>query len=191
MIKLNHLKSVRKNLLKTIGFLYKHLIRKILFLWNSETIHESMTNFGEMLGKVKFYSCILKFLFRFNDPMLEQSILNIKFQNPIGLSAGFDYRAQLTQILPAIGFGFGSVGTITNSAYGGNPKPRLGRLIKSKSLMVNKGFKNDGIENVLKKLEHCSFEIPIGLSIGKTNIRELVTQKQSIANIMTAFKKAE
>lgn len=163
----------------------------MFFLCNSDVIHDFVINFGEMLGKIKFLTRILKFTFRFNDPMLEQSIFNIKFQNPIGLAAGFDYNAQLTQILPSIGFGFGSIGTITNFAYKGNPKPRLGRLIRSKSLMVNKGFKNKGIENILKKLENYTFEIPIGLSIGQTNTRKLTTHKQAITDILSAFQKAE
>lgn len=182
---------MRKILLKSTSFLYRHLIRSMLFLWDSETIHDLLTNFGEMLGKTKPIANTLKFLIRFEDPILEQSLFNIKFQNPIGLSAGFDYKAQLTQILPSLGFGFGSIGTITNFPYEGNPKPRLGRLIKSKSIMVNKGFKNNGIKCVLKKLKKYSFEIPIGLSVGRTNTRKLATQKQSIADIINAFKTTE
>jgi dihydroorotate dehydrogenase subfamily 2 len=141
-----------------------------------------------MLGKIKPLANALKFFVRFEDPMLEQSLFKIKFQNPVGLAAGFDYRAQLTQILPSIGFGFGTIGTITNSSSEGNPKPRLGRLIKSKSLMVNKGFRNSGIKNVLQKLNKLSFEIPIGISIGKTNTDKLTTQKQAIEDIVNAFK---
>lgn len=182
---------MRKIILKTIGFLYKYLVRRVFFLLDSESIHTLMTNFGEVLGKTKFLTFLLKFLLRDRNSMLEQSMFNIRFQNPIGLAAGFDYKAQLTQVLPMIGFGFGSVGTITNMPYEGNPKPRLGRLVKSKSLMVNKGFKNEGIERILKKIEDYSFKIPIGLSIGQTNTPELRTVKQAIIDIMTAFKKAE
>jgi len=45
--------------------------------------------------------------------------------------------------------------------YEGNPKPRLARLLKSKSLMVNKGFRNKGIDSVSKKLKNYNFQIPI------------------------------
>jgi len=88
-------------------------------------------------------------------------VAGISFANPIGLAAGFDYQAQLTGVLPALSFGFQTIGTITNQAYEGNPKPRLGRLPKSKSLMVNKGFKNPGIKEVIKKLQRNDFEIPL------------------------------
>jgi dihydroorotate dehydrogenase subfamily 2 len=144
-----------------------------------------------MLGKIRPIAATIKYFVRFNDPVFEQTLYKIKFQNPVGLAAGFDYRAQLTQILPSIGFGFGTIGTITNSPSEGNPKPRLGRLIKSKSLMVNKGFRNPGIKNVLRKLENLSFEIPVGISIGKTNTEKLTTQRQSIEDIIKAFKETE
>jgi dihydroorotate dehydrogenase subfamily 2 len=144
-----------------------------------------------MLGKIRPIAATIKYFVRFNDPVLEQTLFKIKFQNPVGLAAGFDYRAQLTQILPSIGFGFGTIGTITNSPSEGNPKPRLGRLINSKSLMVNKGFRNPGIKSVLQKLKKLSFEFPVGISIGKTNTEKLTTQRQSIEDIIKAFKETE
>jgi len=33
---------------------------------------------------------------------LEQTLAGIDFKNPIGLAAGFDYKANLTQILPQL-----------------------------------------------------------------------------------------
>jgi len=92
--------------------------------------------------------------------ILVQDVLDIRFQNPIGLSAGFDYEGRLTQILPAIGFGFETVGTITNLAYRGNPRPMLGRLPKSQSLMVNKGFKNLGAKETISRLTGLQFHFP-------------------------------
>jgi len=182
---------MKKQILKSGRLVYEYVFRKIFFLIDSETIHLRLTDFGEMLGKIKTIAATIKYLVRFDDPVLEQTLFKIKFQNPVGLAAGFDYRAQLTQILPSIGFGFGTIGTITNSPSEGNPKPRLGRLIKSKSLMVNKGFRNPGIKNVLQKLKNLSFRFPVGISIGKTNTEKLTTQRQSIDDIIKAFKETE
>lgn len=182
---------MKKYLVKTGGFIYKYAIRKILFLSNSETIHEILTNFGEKLGKISLIRNTPKYSIMTKDKTLEQPILNIKFQNPIGLAAGFDYNAQLTQFLPAIGFGFGTIGTITNKPYAGNPKPWFGRLVRSKSLMVNKGFKNKGIKSILEKLKKYSFEIPIGISIGQTNSKEIITQTQAIDDIVSAFAETQ
>ena len=180
-------KSMKKRLIKSTGFLYKHLLRKALFLSKPEEIHDFMAGFGETLGKTKVISNAIKFATRIENPMLEQTILNIKFQNPIGLAAGFDYEARLTQILSSIGFGFETVGTITNLPYKGNVKPMLGRLPKSKSLMVNKGFKNYGAKETIKRLKNHTFEIPIGISVGRSNSENCNTQKNSIEDIIKTF----
>jgi dihydroorotate dehydrogenase len=178
---------MKKRLLKTTGFLYRNLLRKILFSCDSEAIHEFMTSLGETLGRLKPAADAMKSLVRFEDPMLEQNLLNVKFQNPVGLAAGFDYEAKLTQILSSIGFGFETVGTITNFSYEGNPSPMLGRLQKSKSLMVNKGFKNLGVKETIKKLENLAFDIPVGISVGRSNNENCSTQKKSIEDIIKTF----
>lgn len=169
---------------------YRHLVRPILFRFNSETIHEKLTSQGEVLGRSKMARTALGNLFKPDNTFLCQKVAGIEFPYPIGLSAGFDYKAQLTQILPSLSFGFGTVGTITNSAYAGNPGPRLGRLVKSKSLLVNKGFKNFGIKQVLQNLAGKTFAIPIGLSVGRTNSVYL-NLEESISDIVSALQKAE
>ncbi len=63
----------------------------------------------------------------------------------------------------------------------------LGRLPKSKSLMVNKGFKNLGASKTADKLTNQTFKIPLGISIGKTNTKTKETQKSAIADILQAF----
>jgi len=126
---------------------------------------------------------------------LEQNIAGTKFKNPIGLAAGFDYDGRLTQILPSFDFGFETIGTITNLPYGGNQKPRLGRLPKSKSLMVNKGFKNLGAVKTAEKLAGQTFKIPLGISIGQTNQKgkkiersEIRRRRTAIEDILSAFR---
>jgi len=171
--------------------LYKYLLKPVFFLVDPEVIHEKMILFGSVLGRSKMAKSIFDFLYYFQDDMLSQKIAGVMFDNPVGLAAGFDYDAKLTQILPSISFGFMSVGTVTNMAYGGNPHPMLGRLPKSKSLMVNKGFKSQGAAVVSERLKWADFEIPVGVSIGRTNSAKLKTQKESIADIVNAFKTFE
>lgn len=72
--------------------------------------------------------------------------------------------------MPFIGFGYHTIGTVTNLSYKGNPRPMLGRLPKSKSLLVNKGFKSNGIDKVLDKSTVSNKIIPLGISIGSTNM---------------------
>lgn len=170
------------------SYLYIKLFKNVLFLADPELVHNAITGFGEVLGKFGPLSNFSKWLIKYRDTKLRQIFHGITFENPIGLAAGFDYEAKLSQYLPSIGFGFASVGTITNMAYEGNPKPRLGRLPKSKSLMVNKGFKSTGAQAVSERLKGMRFDIPIGISIGRTNSARLKNQKDSVKDIISAFK---
>jgi dihydroorotate dehydrogenase subfamily 2 len=173
-------------------FTYKTILRRFIFLFDSELVHDFFIDFGEFLGSSKISSLIFKKLFRIENNSLRQKIAGIDFKNPVGLAAGFDYNAKLTQILPVVGFGFESIGSITNLPYEGNPKPRLGRLIKSRSLLVNKGFKNEGIVKISEKLKKLNLDFPVGLSIGKTNFQnDRMTQENAVSDIVSAFKIAE
>lgn len=173
-----------------IKYSYQYLLKPVLFQFDPEVVHVAMTSLGEQLGKQKWAGKFLKNNLVVSSSLISQTVAGIKFDSPIGLSAGFDYDGKLTQISESLGFGFQSVGTITNKAYAGNPKPRLGRLPKSKSLMVNKGFKNLGAEKIASKLAEKTFDIPIGISIGRTNSASL-NQEESVKDIIAAFKTFE
>src|ERR1035437_2424758 len=179
---------VQEILLRLYAFFYQHFLKRIFFLLDPEFVHELIIRYGERLGNINIVKVLIRKIFFVKNKSLNQKIAGVEFTNPIGLSAGFDYEAKLTQILPSLGFGFQTIGTITNQAFEGNPKPRLGRLPKSKSLMVNKGFKNSGIKVIVKKLQKNYFEIPVGLSIGKTNSTKEMTQQEAVQDIVSAFK---
>lgn len=186
------LKKERQRITLAIAhFKYTHIAKPIFFQIDPETVHTRIVSIGENIGSWKITKAVTRFLIYTADPSLQQTTAGINFRGPIGLAAGFDYEARLTQSLAPFGFGYQSVGTITNSPYDGNPKPMLGRLPKSKSLMVNKGFKNLGAEAAIAKLSKSKFEIPVGVSIGMTNTLKLKTQRESIADIIAAFKKFE
>lgn len=172
------------------GWFYQVFLKPLLFLIDSEVIHEKMVSFGEMLGQTPITQ-LFDLAYNQKAKILNQKILQLNFDSPVGLSAGFDYEAKLTQILPHMGFGFETVGTITNLPYDGNHAPRLGRLPKSRSLMVNKGFKNMGVKKIINKLEHLHFTFPLGVSIGRTNGINNMTQEQSVDDVMAAFKAFE
>jgi dihydroorotate dehydrogenase subfamily 2 len=170
-------------------FFYKNFVKRIFFMIDPELVHIRMTFIGNLLGAFSPASMVTSYALAYTNPTLTHRIYGMTFERPIGLAAGFDYEADLPLILPSLGFGFGSVGTITNKSYEGNPRPMLGRLPKSQSLMVNKGFKNMGADETIKKLTGQTFSIPIGVSIGRTNTKQSLTQKQSIADIIEGFTK--
>lgn len=182
---------MKKSLLDLSHFLYCHVIKPILFLFDAEAVHNSVTSVGQALGKVTPLCRLAKKVTSSKNLCLTQTVSGIEFNNPVGLAAGFDYEAKLTQVLPLVGFGFGTVGTITNKPYEGNIKPRLGRLIKSRSLLVNKGFKNLGINKTVEKLKKLNPSVPMGLSIGVTNTPDLLTQEDAVRDIVEAFSIAK
>ena len=66
---------------------------------------------------------------------LNQTILNMKFENPVGLAAGFDKNAEIYNNIHKLGFGFSEVGTITPEPQDGNLKPRVFRLNEDKAII--------------------------------------------------------
>jgi len=180
-----YLISARNNVNSLI---YKHLLKKIFFRMDPEDAHDRMMVNGSFLGKFSLTKELISIIYNYKNKALEQKILGIKFANPIGLSAGFDKNAQLTDILPSIGFGFEEVGSITGEPCAGNPKPRLWRLVKSKSLVVYYGLKNNGAIEIAKKLKNKKFDIPIGISIAKTNCQETVDLEKGVEDYVKGFK---
>ncbi|MCL4375094.1 quinone-dependent dihydroorotate dehydrogenase [Patescibacteria group bacterium] len=183
--------SQKPAVLDVVGMIYQLVIKPVFFWFDAELVHETVINLGQILGRVWLVKSILVFFMKSNRPALHQTLAGISFTGPVGLAAGFDYQAKLTRLLPNLGFGFQTVGTITNRPYGGNPPPRLGRLPKSKSLLVNKGFKNPGASATISRLTNEEFAIPVGISLGRTNSRRLVTQRLSVNDITEAFEKFE
>jgi len=169
------------------AFIYQKIIKPFLFLLDAEFIHNLMLSLGEIIGK-SFFKDFINWKFNYRSEKLKQKFAGINFATPVGLAAGFDYEAKLTQVLYSLGFGFQSVGTITRLPYEGNPKPRLGRLPKSQSLMVNKGYKNIGAELISNKLKNMNFKIPLGISIGVSNNRQVNTIDKAIKDITDSFK---
>ena len=170
-------------------FLYKAIFQKIFFQVDPEVVHDRILKVGRVLGGNAPTRKLTSFLFSYSNKRLEQTILGVRYSNPIGLAAGFDKEAELTNILPAVGFGHAEVGSITGEPCKGNPKPRLWRLKKSKGLVVYYGLKNEGCEKISRRLKSKKFSIPIGTSIAKTNNKETVGLERGIADYVKAYKK--
>lgn len=172
------------------GILYRTLLKPVLFMFSADSVHDFFMNWGERFGRSATIKAAISALWSYRNPSLTQTIHDIRFENPIGLSAGFDYDARLINILPSIGFGFHTVGTVTDKPYGGNPRPMLGRLPKSQSLLVNKGFKSNGIDSVLAHMNTAPRAIPVGMSIGATN-KAYALFEEMVEEVAIAFTKAD
>lgn len=174
----------------TQAWLYRSIFKPIAFRFDPETVHERVTQFGRWMGGHATTREIAHSFWHYAHSSLEQSILGIRFPNPIGLTAGFDKDGLLTEILPEIGFGFAELGSVTGEPCTGNPKPRLWRLPKTESLVVYYGLKNEGADAISRRLEKHAFRIPIGVSVAKTNSPDTCDVEKGIADYvkaMTAF----
>ncbi len=181
----NALISARNYILKKI---YKWILKPIFFRFDAEMIHDYFIIVGQFMGKYDITRKISSSLWNYRDPSLEQNILGINFKSPVGLSAGFDKNAELTEIIPSVGFGFMEVGSITGKPYDGNPKPRLYRLPKFKTLRINYGLKNLGAEVLHKKLQNKILRFPVGINIAKTNIQETSEINKGIEDYFFTYK---
>ena len=94
-------------------FVYTNIVKKICFEFDAEKTHNFFIKFGKILGSSTLIKKITSAAFNYQNELLEQDILGIKFTNPVGLSAGFDKNAELLGILGDVGFGFAEVGSVT------------------------------------------------------------------------------
>jgi len=170
---------------------YKKIIRPILFTIDPERVHDWAILAGRILGYSETTKYITKLFLNYENKILRQKIHGIKFKNPVGLAAGFDKDVNLMPLMPCIGFGYEEIGSITAQPCKGNPKPRLWRLPKQKSIVVYYGLKNPGAQEVAKKLYGKKFKLPIGISIAKTNCKETADTKAGIDDYYQTFKLLE
>jgi dihydroorotate dehydrogenase len=99
---------------------------------------------------------------------LRQTLFGRDFANPVGLAAGFDKDAVAVRAMPALGFGFVEVGTVTPLPQSGNPKPRLFRHSSQASLQNALGFNNGGMAAMRERLERAyPAPLPLGVNVGK------------------------
>ncbi|MEI6396907.1 MAG: hypothetical protein WCO48_02460, partial [Candidatus Taylorbacteria bacterium] len=195
--------------------LYKYILKPILFLIDPEVIHDAFISFGEFLGKFHLTRWVVGFFYDYHESArrkaqgaskgasISKVVDGIKYRTPVLLSAGFDYNGQLTQILPHIGFGGEEVGSVTARPCAGNPKPRLTRLPKSGSIIVNKGLRNDGVEAIIARIKEAgarrkaqsasesqsASDFVVGVSIARTNDEHSVDIQSGIDDYVYSFKR--
>ncbi|MFA7286706.1 MAG: hypothetical protein WC052_03555 [Patescibacteria group bacterium] len=169
---------------KLIGALYRTILRPVLFKFDASRVHRGAVAVGEYLENRR---AIVQF-FCGRTVRKPKTVLGISFANPVGLAAGFDYNGHLAKVLPAVGFGFTTVGTVTARPSSGNPGKQLVRLPKSQAILVNKGFKSDGAIAVAARLDKKQLEKQtLGISIGSSNVSAVNTVPKAIDDYLETF----
>lgn len=86
------------------------------------------------------------------DGVLSQTVMGLKFPNPIGIAAGFDKDARVPDAVLGMGCGFAEIGTVTPRPQDGNPRPRVFRLREDDGLINRLGFNNGGHARAFQRL---------------------------------------
>jgi len=162
------------------------VFRFFLFLFNPELIHHITFKIIKILGVMPGKMWSWRLIFKVKDKRLQREVFGLKFENPIGLAAGFDKDAKLFDELASFGFGFIEIGTVTPLPQDGNPKPRLFRLKDDSGLINRMGFNNQGIEAVVSRLRRKKSDIIIGGNIGKNKVTPI---KDAVNDYAICFEK--
>ncbi|GLI99355.1 quinone-dependent dihydroorotate dehydrogenase [Sphingobium sp. BS19] len=111
------------------------LLRPFLFRIDSETAHGLTLKLLHMLPLGARQK---------PEPMLISQVAGLTFPGPVGLAAGFDKDGMVAHKMHGLGFGFAELGTLTPLPQGGNPAPRLFRLVEDRAVINRMGFNNGG-----------------------------------------------
>jgi dihydroorotate dehydrogenase len=185
---------MKKSTLNLSGVIYKLLAKPILFKQSPDDVHNRLLKVGTKLQKSSFIGATIRTIWSYdNKQYLSQTIHDIKFNNPIGLSAGFDKNFELIPLIKNVGFGFMEGGSLTNLPCDGNKRPWFYRLPKTKSLVVYAGLANEGVDKILIRLKHYHKKLfkdfPLNISVAKTNLPEAVEDSDAIDDYISSLIK--
>jgi len=137
-------------------------IRKLLFQFDAETIHELTIKGLKSTGKSP-----LNVFYKQQVQDKPVTVMGIKFPNSVGLAAGLDKNGECINAFAAMGFGFVEVGTVTPRPQAGNDKPRIFRLPKANAVINRMGFNNKGVDYLVSQVQSANFKGVLGINIGK------------------------
>ena len=167
---------------------YKSL-KKLLFKLDPETAHTLGGLALRTVGGIGACQQLIADKLYVDHPVLRQQIFGRTFTNPVGLAAGFDKDGDYVRAMPALGFGFTEIGTVTPKPQPGNPKPRLFRHIDEAAIQNAMGFNNKGSWHMIQRLKKLRFfDYPIGINIGKNKVTPENEALRDYETLFRAFK---
>lgn len=114
-------------------------LRPLLFALDAERAHALTLKALGVRAKLPYPAAKL-------NPRLATRIGSLSFANPLGVAAGLDKDGVAIEGLFGLGFGAVEMGKLTPVPQGGNPKPRLFRLVADRAVINRMGFNNGGLE---------------------------------------------
>ncbi len=167
--------------------MYK-LIRPLLFKLEPEVAHALTLNLLRLSGIIPPVNWRLAQYFTAAPKPVEA--FGLKFNNPVGLAAGYDKDGVALRGLASLGFGHIEIGTVTPRPQLGNPKPRVFRLLEDQAVINRLGFPGKGAEFVARQLlstVHGPRSVIIGVNLGKNKDTPLENAAQDYLVLMRQF----
>ncbi|MFB6178275.1 MAG: quinone-dependent dihydroorotate dehydrogenase [Halorientalis sp.] len=143
------------------------LTKPLLFRLPAETAH-SLGHGLLALADGTPVTALLARQYVVDDARLRVEAFDQTFPNPVGVAAGFDKNAEAPRALAALGFGHVEVGGVTAEPQGGNPRPRMFRLVDDEGIINRMGLNNDGAAVIGQRLAAVDVPVPVGVNIAKT-----------------------
>jgi dihydroorotate dehydrogenase len=174
-----------------MSWVYRQLVRPVLFAQDAESIHDFTMRSLAWAGRHELMCDALGSFFE--APELPMELFALRFPNPVGLAAGMDKHADALPAWTALGFGHVELGAVTWHAQPGNPAPRVFRAIPEEAIVNRMGFNNPGAEVVAQKLAQWRAlgrwpAHPIGINLGKSKITPLTNAAEDYANSFRALQ---
>jgi dihydroorotate dehydrogenase len=156
------------------AYMYKHLLKPILFRFNPETAHNILFYGLSVLRHVPFARSIIRAIYKKESPSLEKEVFGLKFPNPVGLAGGLDKNGEFYNDMANFGFGFVEIGSLTPQPQDGNAKPRCFRVPQDKAIINRFGINNKGVKNAVEHLKKERPNVIVAANISKnsTSINE-------------------
>jgi dihydroorotate dehydrogenase len=145
------------------------LLRWILFKLDAETAHHvtfALIRLGIRLGNAPLRIASGRLLAPASPVPPTPRVFGLEFRSRLGLAAGFDKNAEILAGLPALGFGFAEIGTVTPRPQPGNDRPRLFRRIPDRAIFNRMGFNGLGAALVSARLTEVRPLLPAGFRVG-------------------------
>ncbi len=147
--------------------MYRRIIRPILFALTIERAHRMVMWLLRFIGLLPGGRWLLGKCYAVKHPSLEREVFGLRFNNPVGLAAGFDRCGEALREWTALGFGFVEIGTLTPRPQPGNPRPRVFRLPKDRAIIHRTGLANRGLQTAIRYLRRPHPGVIVGCNIGR------------------------
>ncbi len=162
------------------------VVRSILFHLDAELAHRLTLRLVRLVGVLRPLNAAVRRMYAV--PQIPVEAFGLRFNNPVGLAAGYDKDGLGWRGLACLGFGHIEIGTVTPKHQPGNPQPRLFRLTQEQALINRMGFPGKGADFVIRQISSARPQgLIVGINIGKNKDTALEAAVDDYLLLMRLF----